>query len=494
MTVPSLPISGTIVVSTSETWPADLIYTFAPGAKIQVMSGAVLTIRGRVEAGRAKIFETIGAGSKVAGVSEVMPEWWGATGDGLNDDAPAIQAAVDCISAAEKSASAGGRARVALQSYGRYRCDSTIELKPSPGVALSIVGAGTVLDGSRLIAGSTSMTGPLLKISPVTLPGIGSVIDVELANFALVRGASTMETGLLIGGQGDPQAYCRVANLMIDDFKIGLNLTKTRLWHISDCLVSSSEEAGARACLIEDGGGRCGDLQFTNTILQVKGVSTPAGSSTVRIQNTTAGTELKGVRFSDCVFYGGAVGLDLYSTRELGDIYVSTGCQFDYEAPGTRVLATADESGVIDNIQITGVDFRGANAQIIPVRFERAQITAVVRDISITECRFTGFERAVHLYGVTGAVVSNNRLYAIGGFFAGTNIDWAIAFSDSTCFSAIGNIGHNPSNYVLQHGVMVVGASDDFTVIGNAFSGLTTSAAVVNGASGVRKQVALNTP
>jgi hypothetical protein len=423
-----------------------------------------------------------------------MPEWWGAIGDGLIDDTKAVQAAVDCISVADGAASAGGRARVVLQSHGRYLCNTTIELKPSPGAALSIVGAGTVLDGSRLIAGSTSLTGPLLKISPVTFPDIGAVIDVELSNFALVRATSTMDIGLLISGQGDPQAYCRVSNLMVDDFKLGLNLTKTRLWHFSDCIVSARATAGARACLIEDGGGRCGDLQFTATILAVKGASTPTDSSIVRIQNTTEGTELKGVRFSDCVFYGGAVGLDLYSTREIGDIYVSTGCQFDYEAPGVRVRATADGAGVIDNIQITGVDFRGANAQIIPVRFERNQPEATIRDVSITECRFTAFERAVYLHGVTGAVVSNNRLYNIGGFLPGANIDWAIAFSDCNSFSAIGNIGHNSAGYVLQHGVMVVGASDYFTVIGNVVSGLTTSATVVDGSSGTHKQVQFNVP
>jgi len=505
MPVPSLPITGVVLVNATETWPADRVYTFAPGGLLQLASGVILTIRGRVDAGRAKIFDTSATGSKVVGVAEVMPEWWGALGKAdpsdqsnpavsLHDDAPAIQAAIDCISAAEGSVSANGRARVVLQSHGRYLCNTTIEMKPSPSVSLSIVGAGTVLDGSRLIAGSTTLTGPLLKISPVTIPSIGSVFDVELANFALVRASSTMETGLLVGGQGDPQAYCRAVNLMIEDFKIGLNMRATRLWHFADCIISARAETGARACLIEDGGGRCGDLQFTATILAIKDSATPAGSSTVRIQNTTDGTELKGIRFSDCVFYGGAVGLDLYSTREIGDIYVSTGCQFDSAASGTRIQATADGSGVIDNIQITGVDFRSNNAQAIPVRFERAQSTATVRDVSVTECRFSNFERAAYLSGVTGAVVSNNRLYAIGGVVAGANIDWAIAFSDCDSFSAIGNVGHNPGNYVLQHGVMVVGTSDYFTVIGNAFKGLTTSAAVVDASSGSHKAVQPNTP
>lgn len=98
----SLPLMlqpGTYKVSSNITidspvWPT-------PGVILKPDSGITVTLAGGViNAPMSQIFDVSAGGAIVLGhVVEVYPEWWGAVGDGVEDDSDAILAAIACVKA-----------------------------------------------------------------------------------------------------------------------------------------------------------------------------------------------------------------------------------------------------------------------------------------------------------------------------------------------------------------------------------------------------------
>src|SRR3990167_698185 len=73
---------------------------FDVGAKLFVRTGATFTIRGPMEAPLSQVFSLVGTGVVAFGsgaVKEFYPQWWGAKGDGVTNDSPAIQAMTNAI-------------------------------------------------------------------------------------------------------------------------------------------------------------------------------------------------------------------------------------------------------------------------------------------------------------------------------------------------------------------------------------------------------------
>lgn len=90
---PVLIPAGTYLIDDDVTCSAPLIFA---GGKFSIASGKTLTINGPVQALPTQIFT--GSGAVVLGygaAAKVYPQWWGAKGDGVQDDRAAVQAAVD---------------------------------------------------------------------------------------------------------------------------------------------------------------------------------------------------------------------------------------------------------------------------------------------------------------------------------------------------------------------------------------------------------------
>lgn len=129
-------IDRDFAITSTATWPNGKNYLFINGGKLSVATGVTLTIRGIVHAGQMQglpssaprqIFDCAGTG-EVVGVRKVKPEWWGAAGDGIEDDRPALQAAHDCVEASY--ASDGADYDVELRGGAVYGLSSTLILRP----------------------------------------------------------------------------------------------------------------------------------------------------------------------------------------------------------------------------------------------------------------------------------------------------------------------------------------------------------------------------
>ena len=104
-----------ITVDTALAGPVDLL----SNGGFNIAAGKTLTINGPFRAPLHRVF--FGSGAVVFGadsVAEVFPQWWGAKGDGVVDDAPAFRAAVIAIT------TTGGKIKVPAGLYRLASCDA----------------------------------------------------------------------------------------------------------------------------------------------------------------------------------------------------------------------------------------------------------------------------------------------------------------------------------------------------------------------------------
>ena len=114
-----------------------------PAAILTIATGKTLTINGTLDAGLYQIFSCTGTGKVVFGrpngVKELVPQWWGATGNGTTDDIIPLQAMVDC------SVASGGESG-GIDIYipgGIYKITDTLKLNKGVNYASFIFrGAG----------------------------------------------------------------------------------------------------------------------------------------------------------------------------------------------------------------------------------------------------------------------------------------------------------------------------------------------------------------
>jgi hypothetical protein len=92
--------AGTHSISANLIVPSNITLKVERRATLAIPQGVILTINGGLEAGLYQIFSRTGTGKVQFGpgvVKEVLPQWFGAKGDGATDDSAAIQAMFDSI-------------------------------------------------------------------------------------------------------------------------------------------------------------------------------------------------------------------------------------------------------------------------------------------------------------------------------------------------------------------------------------------------------------
>jgi uncharacterized protein with GYD domain len=88
--------SGTYdLISNNVTFPENITLVFLKGAILNVGSGITLTINGEVKAGISHIFSGSGTITGNMKVNYVVPQWFGVKGDGITNDSPTLQRAID---------------------------------------------------------------------------------------------------------------------------------------------------------------------------------------------------------------------------------------------------------------------------------------------------------------------------------------------------------------------------------------------------------------
>ena len=144
-TYKTVTISGRNHVQEDLVIPHNINLKFENGGMFQVEQGASVTINGSFEAPMQQIFQ--GPGKVFIGpgkVSEISPQWWGARGNGQNDDTAAIQSAIDSISSGVITLPPGIYINTGLTVKGDFtlrgsgRGATSLKFTPTKGACLTL--------------------------------------------------------------------------------------------------------------------------------------------------------------------------------------------------------------------------------------------------------------------------------------------------------------------------------------------------------------------
>lgn len=216
-----------------------------PGAFLKPASGVTVVVGMPLSATGAQWIDSTDGGKIVilpACRVEIIPQWWGAEGDGLPDDAPALQLALESI------ATAGG-GRLFLPA-GDYALDGTVTIV-GDNVRVEGVGDGSIL---RAAGGGTQ----LLCVAD-------NVTSVTVANLRLV-GSGMLEPGPggVHAGQGTSGVW--VERCTLEDFgEAGAtNHSGSSVGGVRDCVfrrsirgavlsgIAGTRDVSATGCDFED--------------------------------------------------------------------------------------------------------------------------------------------------------------------------------------------------------------------------------------------------
>lgn len=415
----------------------------------------------------------------------VIPETYGAVGNGVADDGPALQAALTALAS---TTGIDGVRTLQLGRGKRYLTNQTINVSPTASNSLKIVGAGVLLDGSTIIAGPSLPAGaPVVRVQAGT--GIDSIVDVHLEAFRIDPYESegvfnSDHTGLQIFGSTDSLKKNVISEVHIGKFETGLKFTDTRLWLVSNSCVWAEGVPNARAVVLEatDTGKTCGDIDFFQSQFVVDRGLENSQTRCVSIRGDKGG--ITGLGFSETIFYHGDQGMVIEAVNGsyINDIWINPRCQFDgllntYGAY-RGIFATAVGTGsFIDNLNVSGTYFRGypSSLNVIDIRAEDG---GQIRHVSITH-NWIGDASggALHLKGATAAVVMGNRLHNIGNLES--SLYTMIGFENTKYFTATGNTALK-ADAGAYLGINIDANCDYFSVTGNRFYGAVSVANIQN--------------
>jgi hypothetical protein len=153
--------SGVAIVLATGTWNINNNLTITnniiipQGAVLNVASGKTVTIRGSLNAGLYKIFSGSGTVILASNIREAYPQWWGALGNGTEDDTIAIQSAINSLS------SIGG---TVFFAPGHYKTTSTITIGNGTSSAWSTLKPVTLRGSGSGGSAGPSLLGPSVFI------------------------------------------------------------------------------------------------------------------------------------------------------------------------------------------------------------------------------------------------------------------------------------------------------------------------------------------
>ncbi len=421
-----------------------------------------------------------------AATADHYVENYGAVGDGTTDDTVAIQAAITAA-----IAGTGGSNTVVFKAK-TYRTTATISVDLSGSKSIRIIGQatkcrkdGSVADSSGTIIKADFTAGfqEALRIwnAATTIGTESARCFFEVADLGIVYvGSATSGYGLVLGTastQLDGNHNSVVRNVSVSGFYTQqLYAVSTRAVHFDNCsFTCRGSGSTATSVLIENKSSTrfAGDMVF-NTC-QFTGSGT-ASQANVFLSADASGAEVRGIHFTDSVFYYGSVGLTLYagSGGKMEDVFIdSCACDGAGSTDSDVDIAIKLEATGSGSI-VTGINISNSyivNWDVFGVKAEQTT-SGVVSSVNVTGnyigmCEISG----IYFDGTEGFVASSNTLFDCGTSGGGHA---AIAVTGATAglFSITGNVHRNTTatrtaDYVVAVSEPGAGNIHEFVVTGN---------------------------
>lgn len=359
---------GQYKISTPITLGPGKNVTFETNASINVLAGASVTFGGSFTAQTyGRLF--FGAGV-VVGIREVIPEWFGAVGDGTGDQRPAFQAAMTCV--AGSNSSQGGRPTIRMLS-GLYQVNNPVTFFPTGDCALAVIGAGCRYNGTRFMASTTFPAEPVIHISGTNVAA-QQASDFIFKDFAVVRnpsgvGSATagIRVGHLVNGYKLEGYHCSLLeDILVLNYPIGIDVIHSRLINFNRVSAWNDTLGGSSTALhIRQLGGFTGDHRFTNCQFVS---NTTSGNVTLRITSNNGvstgatGNMIAGIKFVGCDIYQADTKVLIFagSGSWIADIWFDQ-CQWDGNSTQDLYIESNGTGSKIDDLHFANVYMAGGN-------------------------------------------------------------------------------------------------------------------------------------
>jgi|GEM_PF-2791630 len=479
--------------------------TFGPGKNVTFETNASVFVTGTGSVSFQGAFHSVGFGrlfygtGPVTGIRNVWPEWWGAVGNGVNDDVSAFQAAHSCL--INTSTSQGGP--LTLNAMAKtYAFGQPFSFQPGATNNLRFIGAGSgEIGGTRLRPLLTFTSGPVFYLLGQNIAteqaGDFVVKDFRVAHNPAGNGGATsgMTVGTPLGTYRTEGFHCNVIeNVVVTNFTNCWDIVHARLIDFNRCSGWATTVAGvSNALLIRQAGNFTGDLRFNNCqFVSNEGV---AGNASVKI-NSDVGLStgapfnmIAGIKFNECDFYQSdkKVMLLAGSGSRIADIWF-TNCQWDGNSNQDIYIASSGVGSVVDDINFVQCYVAGGNLNpALDQLLAFSNAGGSIGGISITGGNWQLAQgKTMNFQGCVGVTVdgviirdNNNQSGAAVEFGACTRF----SFTDNRQDRVTGNF----SKYTVQIG----STCNVFNVTNNIGAGIV-STGVVNDLTGAVSKVVAN--
>lgn len=372
----SLLIPNEQILKNNKEIPRNIDLHFLKGGSLSIDAEKTLVISGTIDPGIYSKFK--GAGDvnfSTQSVPIVYPQWFGAKGDGINDDTYAIQAAINSIE------DCGG---IVYLIVGTYLISSSLII---PSQFISIVGSAR---------GKT-----VLKCLPT------------LSDFVIK----------MLGTSGSRKGRCNLSNFWIDGDNQGSPLGGIRMEHsvlvrIDNILVHKMANASAIGFYAKN----CFNLVFYQCqgYLGVEG--TPQGEAGFKFYNDEeSGTN---IILIDCLSQNCGIGYYFPDCPDTGWFYfpMFIGCAASSNNTsgfeiGNEVRGLILEQCHIESAHSGGVPYTDYGVKLNPATFNRT------KNIIIKNCDFNQVTTAIYARNLNGLIIDNNNFHGSVVAGAGTVLD-----------------------------------------------------------------------
>lgn len=234
---------GAARIASNVTIPSGVTLRVLEGATIKPAAGATLTINGTFDAGLYSVFDLSEGGSVVLGrgaVEYVVPQWWGAVGDGVTDDTAAIQAAIDAAAPNRTTTSwTIERLAVVFVPPGDWLIDGQLILPE--GVLLQ--GAGPY--ATRLILGNKGWSNTAPKIRDANFDYVTNSKNLGIRDLSLlpdIRVPTTHPSGAaFMEFRNVTELLIHNVRILMHKFPFGGDTADYRGIILSECAVTDIE-------------------------------------------------------------------------------------------------------------------------------------------------------------------------------------------------------------------------------------------------------------
>lgn len=408
-----------------------------------------------------------------------------------------------------------------------YVIKSTLEIRPSSFSQIVVQGQGAsshaqgatgpyplqAFRGTRINVGTpfSGQAAVWVKPHPVLNLTDWAVRDLMIAGSGSAQ-PNGAETGLLVGGVATTQLLgweqSQVENVATTDFPTGIRISNARLVNFRRCSAWNNLAPSGNGVVIEtfQTPAFTGDITFENC----QYVAKASGSRGVLIENNKTyvlpniRTELKGIRFQQCIFYVDTdnEGTRIYASNggQIGDIWFG-GCQWDGAGMKQAIYIEASGNGqtpglntIVDNINFNDIYIRGV-AFNRPVLSQAITITRTGSGGELGDIHFNGGWVAntsgyvFVVYNTTGGIrISDFSMYGV--YNPGLS---AIIFSAAESFHVTNSFLRAAAGYSVGAMIRMQPDCSKFNISGNiAQAGTTTGGTVLDLTGAVPKYVAGN--